>query len=409
LTGVIKPYRNGKDLTQSPRNVWVVDFFGFSDSEALSEYPSVYQWILDRVKPERDQNKRESRRKNWWLFGETNPKLRDQLSDIDRYVVTVETAKHRVFQFLQGDILPDNKLVNIALENGNHLGLMGSRVHMLWALTAGGNLGVGNDPVYVKSRCFETFPFPDLSGSEKEKLAARIGQLAEQIDQHRKTQQAAHDKLTLTGIYNVLEKLRKSEPLNAKEKTIYDDGLVGILRELHDELDRAVFEAYGWSDLADKLVGLPGATTPYPEKSDAQADAEEELLKRLVALNHERAMEEQNGQVRWLRPDYQNPDYQNSDQGKESATDSESMAQLEADVTAKPVATKAKKLTWPKSMPEQVAAVKTALQDGLESAEAITALYKSPKSTGPKVQEVLESLESLGYAHREAERYRLVG
>jgi hypothetical protein len=63
-------------------------------------------------------------------------------------------------------------------------------------------------------------------------------------------------------MYNVLEKLRAGEPLNGKEKAIHQQGLVSILRELDDDLDRAVFAAYGWNDLADKLIGQPGATTP---------------------------------------------------------------------------------------------------------------------------------------------------
>src|SRR5690606_17710944 len=65
--------------------------------------------------------------------------------------------------------------------------------------------------------------------------------------------------------------------------------------------------AYGWDDLIPDLVGKPGATAPSSIKSEAQKRAEEELLSRLVALNQERAAEEKQGIVRWLRPDYQIP------------------------------------------------------------------------------------------------------
>ena len=74
--------------------------------------------------------------------------------------------------------------------------------------------------------------------------------------------------------------------LAPKEKTTHEQGLVSVLRQLHDELDRIVFEAYGWRDLAEKLVGKPGATTPWPEKPDEQTQAEEQLLQRLVALKN---------------------------------------------------------------------------------------------------------------------------
>jgi len=96
----------------------------------------------------------------------------------------------------------------------------------------------------------------------------------------------------VTGLYNVLEKLRSGEELSSTERTIHQQGLVSVLRELHDELDREVFTAYGWSDLADKLVGRPGATTPLPDKPADQVEAEEELLIRLVELNKQRAEEE---------------------------------------------------------------------------------------------------------------------
>ena len=83
----------------------------------------------------------------------------------------------------------------------------------------------------------------------------------------------------------LLNKLRANESLNAKEKQIHDTGLVSVLRHLHDDLDAAVFAAYGWP----------------PTLTDA------EILERLVVLNAERAKEEASGLVRWLRPDYQNP------------------------------------------------------------------------------------------------------
>jgi hypothetical protein len=230
--------------------------------------------------------------------------LRDYLRGLSRYIATVETAKHRIFQFLDADILPDNKLINIALDDAFYLGVLSSRLHSAWAMASGSWLGVGNDSVYAKTRCFETFPFPDVDAAR----IARIRDLAEQIDAHRKRQQAQHPELTLTGMYNVLEKLRAGEPLNAKDKAIHQQGLVSLLRELHDDLDRAVFAAYGWLDLAEALVGQPGATTPLPDPPAAHREAEDELLRRLVDLNTQRAAEEAQGRIRWLRPAYQHPE-----------------------------------------------------------------------------------------------------
>ena len=69
----IREYRNGRDLTDAPRNVSVIDLFGLKAEQVRTSFPAVYQWLLDRVKPERDQNPRASRRNAWWIFGEPCP------------------------------------------------------------------------------------------------------------------------------------------------------------------------------------------------------------------------------------------------------------------------------------------------------------------------------------------------
>jgi hypothetical protein len=395
----IRHYRNGKDLAQTSRGVMVIDLFGLSVDEVRDRYPAVYQWILERVKPERDQNNRESRRKNWWLFGETNPKLRAQLDGLPRYIATVETTKHRVLQFLDAAILPDNMLVNIASDDSAILGVLSSRLHVAWALAAGGRLGVGNDPRYNKTRCFETFPFPDATPEKQEKIRS----LAEQLDAHRKRQQAQHPELTLTGMYNVLEKLRVGEELSPKDQSIRTKGLVSLLRELHDELDRAVFAAYGWDDLAEQLVGLPGATTTLADKPEEQAEAEEELLRRLVELNAQRVAEEARGLIRWLRPDYQNPNA-----AEALPQQAEAELESEGEAAAAPVA-KAKKLAWPKGMREQIATLRSTLGSEALSLDELSARFTAPKTTTPLIVDALAALEELGMLYQEGDQYRLAG
>ena len=60
LENHIRPYRNGRDLTQTPRNVLVIDLFPLSIEKVREEFPALYQWLLVRVKPERDQEKDKS-------------------------------------------------------------------------------------------------------------------------------------------------------------------------------------------------------------------------------------------------------------------------------------------------------------------------------------------------------------
>jgi hypothetical protein len=76
LPDVIKPHYNARDLLQSGGHCFVIDLFGFSADQAMRQHPALYQWLMDRVKPERDHNKDAQRRRDWWLFGRSNRDLR---------------------------------------------------------------------------------------------------------------------------------------------------------------------------------------------------------------------------------------------------------------------------------------------------------------------------------------------
>jgi very-short-patch-repair endonuclease len=257
---VIKQYKNGRDLTGNCRDFYVIDFDNFTKEEA-SKYHEPYQRVLETVKPERDINRDQQRRDFWWRFGRSNQQMRQSLIKLDRYIATAETAKHRTFIFLNSDILADNKIITIALQDANFLGLLNSRVHVCWALATGGRLGVGNDPVYVKTKCFDAFPFPDSTPEQKQK----IRELGDRLDTHRKQVQAAHPEITITGMYNLLEKLRAGQPFTDGDREYNNKALVSTLKQIHDELDVAVLEAYGWDDLVSMLRPSPLAPLPAGE------------------------------------------------------------------------------------------------------------------------------------------------
>ena len=381
----IREYRHGRDLTQTPRGVMVIDLFGLSAKDVRERYPDVYQRVLERVKPEREHNNRASYRENWWIFGEPRSEIRPALRNLTQYIATVATSKHRFFTFLSTAVLPDDALIAVAVPDSYHLGVLSSRLHVVWALALGGRLGVGNDSRYNKTRCFETFPFPDCTEAQ----ASRIRDLAEQLDVRRKHRQQLHPDLTLTGIYNVIETIRRGEDLTAKDKLIHEQGLVTVIGELHDELDATVLEAYGWSDLAPALIGKPGGTTPYPHKSAEQTQAEETLLERLVQLNAERAAEEQRGIVRWLRPDFQNP------QGRTAGQ--ESLITGDGPEPAQPAAGKR---PWPKPLSEQVRAVRAALTEQPAPATPQQLARAFKRAPAKRVEELLETLTALGQARK---------
>lgn len=160
------------------------------------------------------------------------------------------------------------------------LAVLSSDIHHAWYQANAGRLGVyDRNAVYVKSRCFDPFPFPIMDDA----MRGRMRAAGEALDAHRRAVLADNPDLTLTALYNCLEQVRAGAPLDTKAEAIKQRGLVIILRDLHDAVDQLTASAYGWPE------GL----------------SREALVTRLVALNQARAQEEAAGRVRWIRPDYQ--------------------------------------------------------------------------------------------------------
>ena len=179
-----------------------------------------------------------------------------------------------------------------------------------------------------------------------------------------------HPTLTLTDMYNVLEKLRTKEEFTDQDHHIYDAGLIGILRELHHELDHAVFAAYGW---------------PHDLTT-------EQILERIVALNAERRAEEASGLIRWLRPEYQAPNYVPT------------TATLEGFIEEAPATRR--KQSWPAAIPDQFRVVKDAMRSATpQTPQQIASNFRPAPRT--RVAEILATLTALGQARESAGRYSL--
>jgi hypothetical protein len=281
---VVVPYVGGGELMDRPRHRFVIDFHGLSERDARTSFPASYQHILSKVKPERDENPQKARRENWWLFGRSNAVLRAAKAGLTRFIATTETAKHRVFQFVDGTTVPDHMAITISTSEGWHLGVLSSSAHAQWTYATCSLLGVARFEQghrYNKSVCFDPFPFPDATEAQR----ATIADLAEELDATRKAALAEMPGLTMTEIYNFREKLRSGEPMSAADQQRATAARAGIVNRLHEQIDEAVAAAYGW----------PADLSPS------------DIVARLVALNHERAEEEAQGKVRWLRPEYQIP------------------------------------------------------------------------------------------------------
>ncbi|MFC3723414.1 DNA methyltransferase [Neoaquamicrobium sediminum] len=363
LPTVIRKYLIGRDLVQTPLERFIIDFFGLNEEEARLLHPRLFQVVLERVKQERKVKSRAAYREKYWVYAEPRARMREALRHLDRYVVTCRTAKHRLFSFADKDMLSDAKIVAIATSEAATLALVSSRVHIEWAKRTGAWLGIGNDSNYNHSECFGKFPFPDPSDDIRQQLRAA----GEELDALRKKVLADHPDLTLTGLYNVLEKVKAGAALADKDEDVKERGLVLILKELHETIDRLTAQAYDW-----------------PENL-----SDEQILERLVALNAERAREEAEGHVRWLRPDYQVPRFA---KGAKARTG-------ELDLGETVVALDAGKPVFPKDRHEQPLAIEALLAagGGAMDASAIARAFKGGgKRIEARVGQVLVTLARYG-------------
>ena len=218
--GLIKPYIIGNDLNDKFLEKYIIDAFGVSEARLLRDRPAIYNWLRRYVYQERMQNPRKSYRDNWWIFAEPRRRLRKSFEGLERFIATPYTAQHRTFQFWPISYIPDAMVYCIPSDDPFILAVLSSSVHLTWCRYCSGTLETR--PRYNSKRTFYPFPFPD----PPEEIRLQLSEAAAQLDILRKQRQAAHPALTLTGIYNVVEKITKGKQLTDVDSEIVDKGQV---------------------------------------------------------------------------------------------------------------------------------------------------------------------------------------
>lgn len=291
---IVKPRYNGLDLARRYGDGWIIDY-GTSISEAdASLYEAPFAHVIEHVKPERDKNKDKNRKTYWWRFGRTGDDLRTALKGLPRYIATPHVSKHRIFIWLDACVSPDKMLVVTARSDDATFGILHSRFHELWSLRLCTWLGVGNDPRYTPSTCFETFPFPagltprDTAPKAEtgaapcmadEVIAGNIAAAARRLNELRDNW-LNPDEWVYWVITPEEEKAgfpkrpvaKPGHEADLKKRTLTNlyNARPAWLHLAHQQLDLAVAAAYGWADYT-------------PEMPD------DEILRRLLQLNLERS------------------------------------------------------------------------------------------------------------------------
>ena len=242
---VVRPRANGRDVTSRPSGTWIVDFGVDLPLPEAALYEAPFEYVNEHVRPVREKSR--SKVANWWLHERPRPEMRQAVEGLNRYVVTPTTAKHRLFTWLSADVLPDNALIAVARDDDYIFGVLHSRFHEVWALAMGTQLE--DRPRYTPTTCFETFPFPEPTDEQREAIAGA----ARELDKLRE------GWLNPTGL--------TASQLKQRTLTNLYNARPTWLKNLHEQVDHAVADSYGWPH------DLPTS----------------EILERLLALNLQRA------------------------------------------------------------------------------------------------------------------------
>ncbi|MFN9610542.1 MAG: Eco57I restriction-modification methylase domain-containing protein [bacterium] len=240
---VIFPYIGGKEVNDSPTHAhhrYVINFGERSEEECRREWPELMAIVERKVKPDRMSNNRESYRRYWWQYAEKRGELIQAMTGLDSAFVNSQVSSHICFAFKTVKIVFAHTLYVYPLPGMAWLAALQSSQHLYWGSLQSSSMK--DDPRYSAADCFETFPFPDLlldSASSEPVLAAQLHNL-EAIGEHYhqfRAELIITNNEGLTSTYNRFHDPAETSP-----------GLLE-LRRLHGEMDQAVLEAYGWSDV----------------------------------------------------------------------------------------------------------------------------------------------------------------
>ena len=281
------PYIGGEEVNDSPTHAhhrYVINFGEMSEEEAR-RWPDLMRIVEEKVKPARLEQNREIRARYWWRFGETTPALSEAIRGLERVLVISRVGQHGGFCFLPAGMVYSEQLIVFCNQTHAFFCSLQSRPHEVWARFFASSMK--DDMRYTPSDCFETFPFPENFETNPTLESADRAYYEFRADLMVRNNEG------LTKTYNRFHDPDERSPDILK------------LRELHAAMDRAVLDAYGWTDLTPTWEFLldyeeddedeeqtGGRRRKKPWRYRWPDDFRDEVLARLLELNRQRAEEE---------------------------------------------------------------------------------------------------------------------
>ena len=198
---------------------------------------------------------------------------------LDRVLAISRVGKHGGFAFLPSGMVYSVELNVFPFDTFAAFAVLQSRVHEVWARFFGSTLE--ERLRYTPSDCFETFPFPPgwhAGGPVLERVGSAYYEFRASL--------MLDNEEGLTKTYNRFHDRNDKGPSVTK------------LRELHADMDRAVLDAYGWTDIPTRCEFLLDHESDEDETTSRRRKPYryrwpdtvcDDVLARLMALNQERA------------------------------------------------------------------------------------------------------------------------
>ena len=287
----ILPYIGGEEVNSSPTHAhrrYVIYFGELSENECRRRWPDLMAIVEERVKPERTKLKRNTigrkRSAYWWQYGSHAKDLYRAIAGLDRVLFHGFTCQHLQFAFLPVGMIYAGPHNIFPLQSYSAFCILQSRIHEVWTRFFASSLK--DDLRYTPSDCFETFPFPaDWETNPALEAAGKV-----YYEDRARLMVDNNEGMTKT--YNRFHDIYETDPRIDK------------LRDLHASMDRAVLDSYGWTDMAtdyDFLLDYEIDEAAWGRKKKPYRyrwpdTLRDEVLARLLALNAERAQDEERRQ-----------------------------------------------------------------------------------------------------------------
>nr|WP_298907573.1 type IIL restriction-modification enzyme MmeI [uncultured Nostoc sp.] len=237
--------------------------------------------VEEKVKPERQNLKRDAYKTRWWQYAEKQSALYKAITPLERVLVIACVGQHGSFAFLSSNIIFSHALAVFALPTDSAFCTLQSRIHEIWIRFFGSSMK--DDLRYTPTDCFQTFPFP-----ENWETNPTLEAIGKEYYEYRAALMVRNNQ-GLTDTYNRFHDPDEYDPEILK------------LRELHTAMDKAVLDAYGWSDIStdcdfildyeeeEDTENSSGRQKKKPWRYRWREEIHDEVLARLLDLNQKRA------------------------------------------------------------------------------------------------------------------------